>query len=157
WDTIRSFTHRFEALPVGLVVLVALFGAYAWKRTHEISELRGLVRGIEQRDSAPVTGKQIDQLFAVIERSQQGYRDLIDSFDDVLLSMTLDGELRAVNRRFADLVGLSFPQIIGRPITDFAEEAGGGGKQLVDSALPRFLERRHWAGVIQIRLKNQNS
>src|SRR5262249_12780249 len=44
-----------------------------------------------------------------------------------------------------------------RPITDFAEEAGGGGKQLVDSALPRFLGRRHWAGVIQIRLKNQNS
>src|SRR6478672_10522181 len=117
WDTIRSFAHRYEALPVGLVVLVGLFGVYAWKRTQEISELRGLVRGIEQRDSAPVTGKQFDQLFAVIERSQQGYRDLIDSFDDVLLSMTLDGELRAVNRRFADLIGLSFQQIIGRPVT----------------------------------------
>src|SRR5262249_31543690 len=82
---------------------------------------------------------------------------LIDSFDDVLLSMTLDGELRAVNRRFADLVGLSFPQIIGRPITDFAEEAGGGGKQLLDSPLPRVLGRPHRAGGIQIRLKNQNS
>src|SRR5258707_5926959 len=58
WDTIRSFTRHFEALPVGLVVLVALFGVYAWKRTQEISELRGLVRGIEQRDTAPVTGKQ---------------------------------------------------------------------------------------------------
>jgi PAS domain S-box-containing protein len=157
WDTIRSFTHPFEALPVGLVVLVALFGVYAWKRTQEISELRGLVRGIEQRDSAPVTGKQIDQLFAVIERSQQGYRDLIDSFDDVLLSMTLDGELRAVNRRFADLVGLTFQQIIGRPVTDFVEEASGAGKELIDSVMPRFLERRHWSGVVQIRLKNQNS
>jgi PAS domain S-box-containing protein len=157
WSTIRSFTERFEALPFGLVVLVALFGIYAWKRTHEISELRGLVRGIETRDSVPVSGKQMNQLFAVIERSQQGYRDLIDSFDDVLLSTTLDGELRAVNRRFADLLGLSFQQIIGRPITDFVEEASGAGKELIESFLPRFLERRHWAGVIQIRLKNQNS
>src|SRR6185369_8014536 len=157
WSTIRSFTERFEALPFGLVVLVALFGIYAWKRTHDISELRGLVRGIETRDSVPVSGKQMNQLFAVIERSQQGYRDLIDSFDDVLLSTTLDGELRAVNRRFADLLGLSFQQIIGRPITDFVEEASGAGKELIESFLPRFLERRHWAGVVQIRLKNQNS
>jgi PAS domain S-box-containing protein len=157
WSTIRSFTQRFEALPFGLVVLVALFGIYAWKRTHEISELRGLVRGIEQRDSAPASGKQIDQLFATIERSQQGYRDLIDSFDDVLLSATLEGELRAVNRRFADLVGLSFQQIIGRPVTDFLEEVSGAGHEMIDSVLPRFLERRHWTGVVQIRLKNQNT
>jgi PAS domain S-box-containing protein len=157
WDNIRSLANRYEALPVGLVVLVALFGAYAWKRTREISELRGLVRGIEQRDSAPATGRQIEQLFAVIERSQQGYRDLIDSFDDLLLSVTLEGELRAVNRRFADLLGLSFQQIIGRQITDFLEEASGEGQVLVDAAMPRFLERRHWAGVIQVRLKNTNS
>jgi PAS domain S-box-containing protein len=157
WDTIRSLARRYEALPVGLVILVTLFGFYAWKRTQEISELRGLVRGIEQRDSAPATGKQIDQLFAVIERSQQGYRDLIDSFDDLLLSVTLQGELRAVNRRFADLVGLSFQQIIGRQITDFLEEAAGEGQILVDATMPRFLERRHWSGVIQIRLKNTNA
>jgi PAS domain S-box-containing protein len=157
WDTIRSLAHHYEALPVGLVILVALFGFYAWKRTQEISELRGLVRGIEQRDAAPPSGKQMDQLFAVIERSQQGYRDLIDSFDDLLLSMTLQGELRAVNRRFADLVGLSFQEIIGRQVTDFLEEATGAAQQIVDAAMPRFLERRHWAGVIQIRLKNQNT
>ena len=96
WDTIRSLAHRFEALPVGLVILVALFGFYAWKRTQEISELRGLVRGIEQRDTAPPSGKQMDQLFAVIERSQQGYRDLIDSFDDLLL---VDDPGRRASRR----------------------------------------------------------
>jgi PAS domain S-box-containing protein len=155
WDTIRSLAHRYEALPVGLVVLVALFGWYAWKRTQEISELRGLVRGIEQRDAAPPSSKQIDQLFSVIERSQQGYRDLIDSFDDVLLAFTLQGELRAVNRRFADLVGLSFQQIIGKPVTDFVDEATGEGHELLAQAMPRFLERRHWNGTIQVRLKGQ--
>src|SRR6202040_445108 len=48
WDTLRSLTHRYEALPFGLVLLVALFGAHVWKRSQEISELRGLVHGIEQ-------------------------------------------------------------------------------------------------------------
>ena len=50
WDTLRSLTHRYEALPIGLVVLVGLFGMHVWKRAQEISELRGLVQGIEQRD-----------------------------------------------------------------------------------------------------------
>src|ERR1700731_2081764 len=90
WDTLRSLAHRFEALPIGLVVLVTLFGLYAWKRTQEISELRGLVRGIEQRDGIAPNEKQLDQLFEVISRSQQGYRDLIDSFDDLLLAISLE-------------------------------------------------------------------
>jgi len=157
WDTIRSLAHRFEALPIGLVVLVALFGLYAWKRTQEISELRGLVRGIEQREAVPPSDKQLDQLFEIISRSQQGFRDLIDSFDDILLAMSLEGEIRAVNRSFADLVDLPFQQIIGCKLTDFVEEGIGEGFDLVKRAMPRFLERRVWSGIVQVRLKNQNA
>jgi PAS domain S-box-containing protein len=157
WDSVRSLTHHFEALPIGLVILVALFGIYAWKRTHEISELRGMVRGIEHRDAAPPSDRQMDHLFEVIERSQQGYRDLIDSFEDILLALTLEGEIRAANRSFADLVGASFQQIIGRPLTEFISEGAGEGRELIDRAMPRFLERRHWTGVVQVRIKNQQS
>ena len=157
WGTIRSLAHRFEALPIGLVVLVGLFGFYAWKRTQEISELRGLVRGLEHHDAAPPSDRQMDQLFEVISRSQQGYRDLIDSFDDILLAVSLEGEIRAVNRSFADLVGATYQQIIGRPVTDFLEEGGGEGAELIRRAMPRFLERRHWSGIIQVRLKKQNA
>jgi PAS domain S-box-containing protein len=157
WSTIRSLALRFEALPIGLVVLVVLFGLYAWKRTQEISELRGLVRGLEHHEAAPPSDKQMDQLLAVISRSQQGYRDLIDSFDDILIALSLEGEIRAVNQSFADLVGASFQQIIGRPVTDFLEEGGGEGAELIRRAMPRFVERRHWSGIIQVRLKKQNS
>jgi PAS domain S-box-containing protein len=157
WDTVRSLAHRFEALPIGLVILVVLFGLYAWKRTQEISELRGLVRGIEQRDTVPPSEKQLDQLFDVISRSQQGYRDLIDSFDDILLALSLDGQIRAANRSFADLVGATFPQIIGHPLTEFIEEATGDGGELAKRAMPRFLERRVWNGIVQVRLKGRNS
>src|SRR5712675_1944565 len=130
WDTIRSLAHRFEALPIGLVILVVLFGLYAWKRTQEISELRGLVRGIEHRDAVPPNEKQLDQLFEVISRSQQGYRDLIDSFDDILLAISLDGQIRAANRSFADLVGATFPQIIGHNLSEFVEEGPGEGGEI---------------------------
>src|SRR5712671_993769 len=153
WDTIRSLAHRFEALPIGLVLLVALFGLYAWKRTQEISELRGLVRGIEHRDAVPPNEKQMDQLFEVISRSQQGYRDLIDSFDDILLAISLDGQIRAANRSFADLVGAAFPQIIGHNLSEFVEEGPGEGGEIVKRAMPRFLERRVWTGIVQVRLK----
>jgi len=155
WDTVRSLTHRFEALPIGLVILVALFGAHVWKRTQEISELRGLVQGIEQRDAVPPNEKQIDQLFDMISRSQQGYRDLIDSFDDILIALTLDGEIRAVNRSFADLVATSYQEIVGKHLSEFVQEAAGEGAELARRAMPRFLERRTWSGVVNVHIKNQ--
>src|SRR5579872_7043535 len=112
WSTIKSLALRYEPLLPLLFFVVLLFLAYAWKRNQEISELRGLVRGLEQRDSSPASERQIDELFSVISRSQQGFRDLIDSFDDILIALSLDGEIRAVNRAFADLVGATFQDII---------------------------------------------
>jgi PAS domain S-box-containing protein len=158
WASIRAFANRYEALPpVLLVLVIALFGVYMSKKTQEISELRGLMRGMEHRDEAPPSEKQLDQLFEIISRSQQGYRDLIDSFDDVLLAIALDGQIRAVNRSFSDLVGTPFQQLIGRPLADFVQEINGEGERLVERAMPRFMERRQWAGVVQVRLKNQSS
>src|SRR5467141_3544772 len=156
-DAVHSFAHGLESLPIWLVILVVLFAAYVWNKTREISELRGLMHGLEQRDAEPPSDKQLDQLFEIISRSQQGYRDLIDSFDDVLLAILLDGQIRAVNRSFSDLVDTPFQQIIGRPLTDFVQDVNGDGSELVKRAMPRFMERRHWEGVIQVRLKSQSS
>ena len=157
WSTIRSLALRFEALPIGLVLLVALFGAYLWKKTREISELRGLLRGLEERDAEPPSDKQLDQLFDIVSRSQHGYRDLIDSFDDILMAVTVDGRIRAVNRIFSDLVETPFQEIIGRPLSEFVQPGTEQEENLVKRAMPRFQERRHWTGVVQVRLKNQSS
>ncbi len=104
------------------MALVILFGAYTWKKTTEISELKGLMRGLDQKDSDLPSDHQLEQLFQMISKSQQGFRDLIDSFDDHLLALSLDGEIRAVNRSFAGLLGLPFQKIIGRPLSEFMEE-----------------------------------
>jgi PAS domain S-box-containing protein len=153
-----SSAHGIEAYgPAVFVLLIVLFGFNIWKKTQEISELRGLVRGIEHRDAEPPSEKQLDQLFEVIAKSQQGYRDLIDSFDDVLLALTLEGQIRAVNRSFSDLVGTPFQQIVGRSLADFVEDAGGDGDAAIKRAMPRFMERRTWSGVVHVRLKGQGS
>src|SRR3989475_11863336 len=157
WGSVRSLAHRFAVLPIGLVVLILLFGIYVWKKTQELSELRGLMRGMEHRDEAPPSDRQLDQLFSLISRSQQGYRDLIDSFDDILLALSLDGQIRAANRSFSDLVDTPFQQIIGKSIADFLQEGSGDGAELVGRAMPRFMERRQWTGVVQVRLKGQGT
>ncbi|PYU37683.1 MAG: hypothetical protein DMG53_27935, partial [Acidobacteria bacterium] len=48
---------------------------------------------------------------------------------------------------------LPFQQIIGKPITDFLEEGGEEGSELLRRAMPRFMEHRQWSGVVQVRLK----
>src|SRR5580692_6671241 len=108
WDQIRALPHHLEALPVGLVILVFLFVVYAWSKTNEISELRGLVRGIEQRTNAGHDATQLEQLFSLISKSQQGYRDLIDTFEDLLFSISNDGRVLTVNRSCANLLNLTF-------------------------------------------------
>ena len=157
WPAIRAFARLYEFVPPVLVIVVVTFIVYAWKRNKEIAELRGLVRGIEQRVANPPSDQQLDKLFSVIEKSQQGYRDLIDSFDDVLIAVTLDGEIRAANRSFADLVGASFQEIVGHPLSEFLQDGGGEGPNLRERHMPRFLENRHWSGVIQVRLKKRNT
>ena len=51
WPQVASNRFAQKALPVGLVLLVCLFGLYTWSKSREMAELRGLVRGLEQRAS----------------------------------------------------------------------------------------------------------
>ena len=153
WQSVRSLPHNLVALPVGLVVLVFLFVAYAWSKTNEIAELRGLVRGIEQRSSAVHNTDQLDQLFALISRSQQGYRDLIDTFEDLLFSVSNDGKVLTVNRSFADLLGLSFADVVGRSLDEFFDLPEASDRLALEHWLPRFVQRRRWTGVVRARIK----
>ncbi len=159
WGTLLRDKPHSEALAytVGLVVLVVLFGAYIWKKTTEISELKGLLRGLDQKDSALPSDRQLEQLFQMISKSQQGFRDLIDSFDDHLLAVGLDGEVRASNKSFADLLGLPFQKIIGQPLLNLVEDPAGGLPEGVERWMARFVERRTWSGVVQVRLKEKKT
>jgi PAS domain S-box-containing protein len=153
WQSVRAMSSHLEALPVGLVVLVFLFVVYAWSKTNEISELRGLVRGIEQRATVGHDADQLDQLFSLISRSQQGYRDLIDTFEDLLFSVSNDGKILTVNRSFADLLGRSFSDVVGRSMDEFFDLPEASDRATLEQWLPRFIQRRRWTGVVRARVK----
>jgi len=153
WPTLRSYRFRLEAAPIGLLVLVALLGAYLWRKSREMAELRGLVRGLDQKDSLPPSERQLEHLFQMISKSQQGFRDLIDSFDDILLALSLDGEIRAANRSFSEFVGQPFQEIIGLPLARFVSDESAMSDEELRKGMNRFLERRIWSGVVQVRLK----
>jgi PAS domain S-box-containing protein len=153
WQSVQSIPPNLKALPVGLVVLVFLFVAYAWTKTNEIAELRGLVRGIEQRTTPGHDNEQLDQLFSLISKSQQGYRDLIDTFEDLLFSVTNDGKILTVNRSFADLLNLSFADVVGRRLDEFFDLPEASDRMALGQWLPRFIQRRRWTGVVRARVK----
>ena len=157
WPMLRESKLRLEAAPIGLVILIALFGVHLWRKSREMAELKGLVRGIDQRDSQPPSERQMEQLFQIISKSQQGFRDLIDSFDDILLALSLDGEIRAANRSFADFVGQPFQEVIGSPLSRFVSDENAISEDDLRRALDRFVERRIWSGVVQVRLKRTGS
>lgn len=157
WDTLRTAKFRLEALPFGLVALVILLGVYVWKKTQEIAELKGMVRGFDQRDGAPPSDRQLEHLFQMISKSQQGFRDLIDSFDDILLALSLDGEIRAANRSFSEFVGQTFQEIIGLPLTQFILDESNTSAGALKMAMNHFIERRFWSGVVQVRLKRSGA
>ena len=156
WPLAGEHSLAQKTLPTGLVLLVCLFGLYAWSKSREMAELHGLVRGLEQRaTTAPGVG-QLEKLFELVERSQRGYRDLIDTFNDLLFSISLDGRVVAANRSFADLVGQPFVELVGRPLDELFDLMDGD-RASAERALPRFLERRYWSGVLRVQLKRDAS
>ena len=97
--------------------------------------------------------EQLDQLFSLISKSQQGYRDLIDTFEDLLFSVTNDGKILTVNRSFADLLNLSFADVVGRPLSEFFDLPEASDRLALEHWLPRFVQRRRWTGVVRARVK----
>lgn len=156
WQPIHLLPWKLDALPFGLVLLVSLFGAYAISRWREMAQLRGLVHNLSHQAQSPAAG-QVEKLFEIVQRSQRGYRDLIDTFDDFLLSLSLEGEILAANRSFAELLGRPFSEVVGHRLDEFVELAEPSGDASLQRELLSLLERRQRSGVLRIRMKHETS
>jgi PAS domain S-box-containing protein len=150
WERLQNLPYHLIAIPVGLLVLVVLFAAYAYGRKREVSELKLLLRGLQDRVGTVPSEEQLDQLSQVIKRSQRSFKELIDSFDDVAFAMSLDGSLRTVNRRTVEALGCSYHEVVGRRLDEFLDEPS---REQVEAGLPRFLEKRRWSGLVRARVK----
>jgi len=153
WERLENIPYQLRALPIGVMVLSILFAVYAYGRRREVSELKGLLRGLQEHVGAAPSEEQLDQLSQVIMRSQRSFKELIDSFDDPACAVALDGTLRTVNKRVTELVGAPYSELVGHKIYDFVEEPT---RQELERGLGRFLEKRRWAGMVRVRLKDNS-
>jgi PAS domain S-box-containing protein len=152
WERLENIPYSLRVIPIGVLVLSILFAVYAYGRRREVSELKGLLRGLQHVGAAP-SEEQLDQLSQVILRSQRNFKELIDSFDDPACAVSLDGTLRTVNRRITELTGATYSELVGRKIYDLVEEPTQAD---VERGLGRFLEKRRWSGTVRLRLKNSS-
>lgn len=150
WEQLKDLPYRLWAIPVGLFVLAILFAAYAFGRRREVTELRHILKGFQDRAGVAPSEEQLDQLSQMIARSQRNFKELIDALDDVALAISLDGTLKTVNRRVTEILGTQYSQLVGHKLEDFlvAPLRAEGG-----DTLARFLERRQWTGVVEVHPK----
>jgi two-component system cell cycle sensor histidine kinase/response regulator CckA len=103
-----------------------------------------------QSVSRTVADSPDQKLSETIVRSQHDYRELIDHLDQALFTLSLEGEVRVANLRLPEILGTSFQELIGRPLSDFIESPTWAQAQ---RNLPALLKNGVWSGTIPVWLK----
>ena len=153
WEQLKDLPYRLWAIPAGLFALAVLFATYAFGRKREVAELKQILKGFQNQAGVTPSEEQLDQLGQLILRSQRNFKELIDSLDDVALAISLDGTLRTVNRRITEILDVPYSDLIGHKLEEFL---GAPLHAEATAGLERFLEKRNWSGVVEVRLKNDS-
>jgi PAS domain S-box-containing protein len=150
WERLQNLPYHLGLLSIGVFCVAIAFAGFAYGRRKRVTELRNLVRGLQERATTP-SNEQLDQLGELIARSQRSFKELIDSFDDVAFAASLDGKIKTVNRRVTELLGIPYAEVIGHRGEEFLDEPR---REDVERGLARFLEKRRWSGMVPVRLKS---
>jgi PAS domain S-box-containing protein len=148
--TLWAPSLRSGALPAGLVILVAVFGAYVWRKKRELGNLRRLLRDLHEASLSPPTDAQFEKLLDLITRSQHNMRELIDTLDHAVFTLSPEGIFRVANHYVAETFAVPFQDLIGHRLDEFFVEPS---REQAGRALLRFLNEGSWAGRLAVRLK----
>jgi len=151
WERLQDLPYHLGPMALGVLVLSILLAVYAYGRRREVSELKLLLQNLQENVGGAPSEEQLDQLNQMIARSQRSFKELIDSFEDAACAASLDGTLRTVNKSLAELVRRPYTSIVGHKFFDFVEEPS---RSSVEAGLSRFLEKRHWGGLVRVRFKD---
>jgi two-component system NtrC family sensor kinase len=150
WERLQNLPYHLGLLSIGVLCVAIAFAGFAYGRRKRVTELKALVRDLQERVSTP-SEQQLDQLGQLIARSQRSFKELIDSIDDVAFAISLDGKLRTVNRRMAELLGIPYTEVVGHQLDEFLDEPK---RETAEHGLARFLETKRWSGTVQVRPKS---
>ena len=104
--------------------------------------------------SASLPDSQLQSLVQIISRSQQNFRDLIDHLDQAVFTLSLDGEIRVANRRLAEILGVSFQDLIGHRLEEFVISPSLAEAK---RSFSDFVRAGSWEGVVSARFKRDSS
>lgn len=149
WERLQNLPYHLGLLSIGVLCVAIAFAGFAYGRRKRVTELKSLVRDLQEH--ATPSEQQLDQLGQLIARSQRSFKELIDSFDDVAFAVSLDGKLRTVNRRMAELLEIPYTEVVGHKLDEFLDEPR---REDVERGLGRFLEKHRWSGTVAVRLKS---
>jgi PAS domain S-box-containing protein len=151
---LEALNLQITALPLLVIGMIGWLAVLVWRRRSSVVRARRELVEAQSQQLAMAVGlpaaREFERLYYIIQRSQQGYRDLIDSFEDPVLALSLEGEILAANRRVVEVFGREFSDVIGHRLEEFVSEPALASAR---AALPRFEERRHWFGVVRVRLR----
>src|ERR1700691_3751416 len=119
WEQLKDLPYRLWAIPAGLFLLAILFATYAFGRKREVSDLKQILKGFQDRGGGTRSEEQLDQLGQLIMRSQRNFKELIDSLDDAALARTNDGTALLVNRRTGEILRVEYSDLVGHNLNEF--------------------------------------
>lgn len=107
-------------------------------------------RPLKGSNAKPHSAKEThpEPLFDIVARSQRGFRALIDSFDWITFNVSLDGRICVINRKFTEVAGLPFREIVDHWVDEFIVEPS---REEMTRALPALLEKHSWNGIVRVR------
>jgi len=108
----------------------------------------------EQAGRGPYSEAQFKALVETIARSHHNHRDLIDNLDQAVFTFSLEGEVRLANRRLAEILGLSFQDLIGHRLSEFVDAPR---LDEVERSIPAFVKKGSWAGTVPVRFKRNSA
>jgi len=158
WENLANLPQHLgdlpglKVLPSGTLLLVVLFAIYAASKRHQMAELRGVVRGMQEREKSPPSEQQLGKLLEVISNSQRSYRELIDSLDTAVIGVSLQGTIHTMNRACTDLLQRPFAEVVGKNLEEFLSEPT---RAQAEQAMSRFLQQRYWSGVLRVQLRHE--
>jgi PAS domain S-box-containing protein len=153
WTLLRASSPRWEVLPVGILIFAALFAFYTWRKKRQIHELRELLHGLHESGSTLPGNAQVGKLLEIVSHSQRGYRDLIDTLDHAVFTLSPDGALRVANLYMAQVFGVPFQELIGHGLDEFFADPS---PEQARAALAGLLKSGGWVGRIPVRLKKSS-
>ncbi|MGA8103331.1 MAG: PAS domain S-box protein [Candidatus Acidiferrales bacterium] len=145
WIPPTNLHTRIDLAYAGVVIL---FSAYAWKEFREIGSIRHFLHGLTDQPSSEGRPAEFQKVFDTIVRSQSRFRELIDSLDYALFTLSPDGVFQVANRTCAETLGVSFQDLIGHRMEEFISEPL---QEVAALSLPVLLQKESWSGVVRVR------